>query len=539
MKAARTLRHSCAVFRKRAWIMAVVVILAAAGVVHQLATRVPQYQAEASVLVRPHMLVSPTFEDPGLSTIQNAYRKTVLNDLIQLLRSRTISERVAERVVGLTPQELAQHMTAWNIRDTDFLIIRAEHEQPEQAALIANALAEELAGFYAEMSRAEAAGARQFVEEQQGLAQERLNAAEQAVVEFRTRTGAAALPEDVSRTAQRILDLQAVRDSAMLDESAAQARVAAIRSRLASQKDGQLAAISIATNPVIAQIRDHLTGLELELANLRQVYTDQHPKVQALLGRIAEDRESLRAEAAKALNDTSLGTSPIREQFVREMINAEVDTAAARARAAGISPILGRLQASFHNVSDTELTLARLQRDVRNAEQLITHLSSLREDALIREHGAAASGQAAIVLVDPALVPDRPMSPPLPQAATLAGLLGLCVGAALALAVERWDDRIRHPSQAAGTSGVAVLAAIPAMGARRHRYAAAALGVASMLVPVLLMALAVLTLGVVAAVAGLFAAQTGTMPAPASVVHFGQALLQAFQTVQQAFHTVQ
>ena len=538
MKAAREHRHSCAVFRKRAWIIAAVVILAAAGAVHQVATRAPQYQAEASILVRPHMLVSPTIEDPGLSTIQGAYRKTVLNDLIQLLRSRTISERVADRVGGFAPQELARRMTVWNIRDTDFLIIRAEHPQPEQAALIANALAEELAGFYAEMNRAEATGARQFIEEQQGLAQRRLNAAEQAAVEFRTRTGAAALPEDVSRTAQRILDLEAARDAAMLDEAAAQARVAAIRSRLASQKDGQLAAISIATNPIIVQIRDHLTGLELELANLRQVYTDQHPKVQALLGRIADDRERLRAEAAKALNDTSLGTSPIREQFVREMINAEVDTAAARSRAAGISPILGRLQASFHNVSDTELTLARLQRDVRNAEQLLTRLSSLREDALIREHGAAASGQAAIVLVDPALAPEHPMSPPLPQAATLGGLLGLCVGAALALAVERWDERIRPLSWPAGAPSAPGVAMLPAVGARRPRFAAA-LAIASMLLPMVIMALVVLTLGVAAGVAGFLTAQTGTMTIPASAAHLGQALIQAFQTVQQAFQTVQ
>lgn len=536
MKPVRALRHSCAVFRKRAWIIAVVVILAVAGALHQLALRVPQYQAEASILVRTPVLSPSVGADTGFSTLQSAYRETVLRDLIQLLRSRAITERVAERVGGLPPGELARHVTVENIRGTDFLIIRAENEQPEQAALIANALAEELATFYAEMNRAEATGARQFIEEQRSLAQDRLNAAEHAVVEFRTRTGAAALPEDVSRVAQRIFDLQAAYEAAMLDESAAQARVAAIRSRLASQKDGQLASISIATNPVIVQIRDHMTGLELELATLRQVYTDQHPKVQALLGRIADDRASLRAEAAKALNDTSLGTSPIREQFVHEMINAEVDSATARARAAGISPMLNKLQASFHNVSDTELTLARLLRDVRNAEQLVTHLSSLREDALIREHGAAASGQAAIVLVDPALAPDRPMSPPLPQAATLGGLLGLCVGAALALAVERWDERIRPLSWPAGAPGAPGWATLPAVGARRPRYAAA-LGIASMVLPMVIMALVVLTLGVAAGVAGFLAAQTGTMPA--SVAHFGQALMQALHSIQEALHTVQ
>ena len=526
MKPVLELHHFYAVVRKRAWIVAVVAILAVAGAVHQLATRVPQYQAEASMLVRPHLLYPSPVEDTGLATIQKAYRETVLNDIIQLLRSRTLSERVAERVAGLSSSELARHVTVKKIRGTDFLTVSAVHERPEQAALIANGMAEELGTFYGEMNRAEATSARKFIEEQLGLAQDRLSGAEQALVEFRTRTGAAALPEDVSRTAQRILDLQAVYDAAMLDESTARARAAAIRSRLASQKDAQLASISIASNPVIAQIRDHLTGLELELASLRQVYTDQHPKVQAMLGRIADDRERLRAEGAKALDDTSLGISPTREQFVREMISAEVDAAAARARAAGISPILSRLRAGLSIVSDTELTLARLQRDVRNAEQFLTRLSSLRLDALIRENEAGSSGQAAIVVVDPAMAPDRPVPTQLPEMATLAGLLGLFIGAVLALAVENLEDRIRSSRRAQGAFGAAVLAAIPMVYARSCRSLTTAVRIAN----IFLIIFVVLMVGMGT---GLHVAQAGTTPA--LVAHLGQALMQAFHTLQRLY----
>jgi len=88
------------------------------------------------------------------------------------------------------------------------------------------------------------------------------------------------------------------------------------------------------------------------------------------------------------------------------MVNGEVDAATARAKAAAITPILSRFQARLNTVPNTELALARLQRDVKNAEELSARLSVLHEEALIRESEAGSSGQAAIVVVDPALAPD-------------------------------------------------------------------------------------------------------------------------------------
>jgi uncharacterized protein involved in exopolysaccharide biosynthesis len=493
MKPAREkLRRYSAVFRKRAWIIALVAVLAMGGVVYQLGLRAPQYRAEGNILVVPQVIL-PTPLEAGPATGHSAYRTTILNDVVQLLRSRTIAERVAARVEGVRPEELARRLAVKNIPGTDFLAISVVHEAPGQAALIANTLAQELVNFNAQINRAEATSARKFIEEQLGLVQDQLGAAEQALLDFRIRTGTAAVPEEVSRTAQRTFDVQSAYDGAVLDETTARARVAAIRSHLVAQNDGQLASISIATNPIVAQIRDHLTGLELELATLRQMYTDEHPKVQAMLGRIADDQQRLRTEASKVLNDTSLGTSPTRAQLVREMINGEVDAAAARARAEAIGPILNRLQVRLKSVPEDELTLARLQRDVRNAEQLSERLSALHAEALIRESQAGSSGRTAIVVVDPALVPARPVPSPLPIAAMLAGLLGSVLGAALALAVESVEARVRSAAQAGGVLGVPGLIPFPTMSARRsYRYLTSAPGVASLLVLPLL----VMTLGV-------------------------------------------
>src|SRR5438309_6029619 len=101
------LRCYSAVFRRRAWIIALVAVLAVGGVVYQLSLQVPQYRAEGNILVVPQVIV-PTAVDIGPSTVHSAYRTTILNDIIQLLKSRTVAERVAARVGGVRPEDLAR-----------------------------------------------------------------------------------------------------------------------------------------------------------------------------------------------------------------------------------------------------------------------------------------------------------------------------------------------------------------------------------------------------------------------------------------------
>jgi hypothetical protein len=248
------------------------------------------------------------------------------------------------------------------------------------------------------------------------------------------------------------------------------------------------------------------------------VYTDQHPKVQVLLGRIAEVRQRLSLEARKVLTDESLSVSPIREQFVREMINGEIEAAVARARYRGVAPILTGMQARLRTVPTEELTLGRLDRDVRITEQMYVRLSTLHQEALLRENRVASSAQAAVVLVDPARIPDRPLSGQLPKKAAFAGALGLLLGAAIALVLENLDTRIRSSRQAEGAYGVPVLAAIPTMNARSYRVlTATATGTATVLLSVALVVL------VAAAIVGVFIARAGAMPE--SLTQLGQVLM--------------
>lgn len=515
------LRYYYEVLRKRAWIIALLVVVIVGGLAYQLGTQPPVYQADVSLLIRPQVVAPTAFEDTNFSAFQGAYRTTIINNIAYLVKSRAVLERVA-KPTQLSPEQLNALVTVRGVPGTDFIVVSAKHPQPAKAAEIANTTTREFVALYGQINRSEATSTRKFIEEQLALARKRLTSAEQALLEFRNRTHTVAMGEQVSRMVQRALDMQAAYETALLEEGLARTRVDFIRSRLQAQNDPQLASISIATNPVVAQLRQYLTGLELELASLQQVYTDQHPRVQTLQGRLADARQRLAMEANRVLTDQSLGVSPIREQFVREMVGGEVDAVVARARADGLGRMLRGMQARLNSVPKNELTLARLQRDVRVAEELFIRLSSLHQEALIRESRAGSSGQAAAVIVDLARIPLKPVPSQLPLRAALGTMVGLILGAALALVFESLDNRIHSPRQAEAY-GLPVLAAIPTMNARTYRQLTVASGTSTLLLTMILVLMA-------AAAVGIYVNHAGAMPQ--NVSQWGQALMQALQSAR-------
>ena len=461
------LRQYYEILRRHVAIIGLVVALAVGGVGLQLAIQGRQYQSDVSVLVTPQVLGGPVESNPNLASFQGEYRSLVINDILYLAKSSEVLGRVAQRIPGVRPGDLYGAVKVAGLQGTDILVITARDSRPERAALIATTTTQELVQYYVELNQSAAASTRKFIADQVLDTKKKLQAAEDNLRAFKTQTNIAGLPDTTSRIVQRSFDLQALYDTATMDEKAAQMRVAALRQRLRSESDAQISTVEIGTNPVVGQLRDRLVAAEAELASMRQVYTDQHPKVQQALGVVADLRARIRQEASRAVSDRSLGVSPIREQLVQQLVNAQVDGTVARARAEAITPLLGELQGNLAKMPTNELTFARLQREVKVNEDLFMRLSSAYQDAMITEQRAGVSGQAALVMVDQGS--PSPVSSQFPLKAGLGGLLGLVMGCALALLVDNLDNRVRTPREAEGTYGAPVLASVPTMSSQNHR----------------------------------------------------------------------
>jgi uncharacterized protein involved in exopolysaccharide biosynthesis len=517
------LRHYYDVLRKRIWVILLLVVIAVTGVAFQLSMRPDLYQADVAMMITPRIVVPGAFEDPELSLFTTGYRQTVLGNMILLIKSDAVLKRVQRRIGNISLSQLRRYVTVESIRGTDFLVIKASDTDAARAAVIANATAEEFTSYYAEVNAAGAKAERTFIEGQLAQARQRLGAAEQALLGFKERTGLVAPREHVAWTVQRLLEMQTAQETAKMEQQIARTRVNFIRSRVGGQEELRRASVSIGTSPIFARMRDTLTGLELELASLRQVYTDQHPRIKTVVGRIAETRKQMATVAETSISGETMGVNPIRENLLRAMIEGEVDAAAAQARAVGTAAIAGRMEARVNSFPKNEAALARLDRDERLAETLFVRLSTMHQEALIRENKAATTGQAALLVVDPASAPVRPVSKDMPVRAGMAGLLGLVLGSSLALLMESLDTRIRTSGEAEASYGLPVLAAIPTMNFRTHRQLTTAPATSALL-------LSLITVFVIGGlIIGFYALQGGAAEGAARI---GQAILQTIQGSQ-------
>lgn len=131
-----------AVWKRILWVIAAVVIAVAASAIITQFFITPQYQASCWLFVNTFSSDS-SYTQNQISATQLQAATQLANTYIQMLRSETVLNDVSGELGGAySPQQLSQMISASAITDTQILVITVTHPDPEQAAQIANAVAQ-------------------------------------------------------------------------------------------------------------------------------------------------------------------------------------------------------------------------------------------------------------------------------------------------------------------------------------------------------------------------------------------------------------
>jgi succinoglycan biosynthesis transport protein ExoP len=122
---------------KRWWWLLVVGTIIPMGISYYFVSKQPVlYQAKVTLMVRTTAL-QPSLDPNTAKRLAQAYT--------ELVKRRPITQAVIQRLnLERSPEELAEQITAWIIPETSLLEIMVTDTNPQAAALIANALADEL-----------------------------------------------------------------------------------------------------------------------------------------------------------------------------------------------------------------------------------------------------------------------------------------------------------------------------------------------------------------------------------------------------------
>ncbi|MDR5684518.1 MAG: GumC family protein [Armatimonadota bacterium] len=378
----------------------------------------------------------------------------------ELGRSAEVRQSAIARLAPELGSAAAQAMTQIRVqpvRGADLVRVSVDHTDPEVAALAANAVADSLVEQDAATRRARTTEVRAFIETQMARTREQLHVREDALAAFKKRNGSVSLAEETTLALNTLADLENKLIDVRLQRQQAQARIRLTRAQLATQ--ARITPTQWSPSPVIHSLQNQLASAEIELAALQQQFTDQHPAVGAARARIAEIQRKLDAEIARAPQPQQFGVDPVYQQMIQQVWTAEIDAATLAAREAALGGAIRTYAARIRAVPDREVALARLTRNVREAEQNFLQLSQRLQEARLAE---ASIGSIFRVSV-PAQVPFAPVRPNPISNALLGALLGVMTGIAAAFVLERLDTE-RSAEDIERRLRIPVLAQIPAVG---------------------------------------------------------------------------
>jgi len=448
--------------KARWWLVALIVIVAvSAAYLHQGRSPV-RHTASATLLVTatPAFLSPPAVSAGGQPA--GPVSGMVTGDIVQLISSRAMADRVAKRLELGSPAQVQSAVSANPVRGTSFIQISASAQDPEQAARLANTTAGELVTYFQEMNRASVSEARRFVEEQLAFARAKLDASERAIQTFKESRQMPSVATAATQIAGEVAGAQLAIDAATISLSETEARLGAARSRLTREAPVIMASQSTADNPVWRQIQGRLIDLEIQRATLAQVYTPQHPRMERITREISELQSRLTKETRMAIAEQITTNNPLHARLVSDMVTLETERAAVTARVEALQVIQRRRQAAVMSIASAETEFARLTREQRILETNYTSLSARHQEMVIRENQAGFFPAGLHVLEAAVPLPSRPASIPVTTAAV--AIIGLVVGIFAALVLGTLDDSIRGSQDAERVLGVPVLAHVPAQG---------------------------------------------------------------------------
>jgi polysaccharide chain length determinant protein (PEP-CTERM system associated) len=479
---------------RRKWVLVVPLVIIAT-VTAVIARRLPnRYRSETLVLIVPQQIpesyvqptVSARLEDRLASLNQQILNRTRLEQIIREFdlyaeeRRTAIMEDVVDR---MRSRDIGVQTTGAVGRDRAAPTFRISFSAPDPRT--AMRVTERLASLFIEESLRDRAtlaeGTNQFLDTQLLDARNRLVEQEKRLEAYRQKH-AGELPSQLSSNLQAMQNIQ--QQLQRMSQSIAQDRDRQLMlDRLISEAEA-LAEIPVATTTGGRVDESGLSAaqlLELRRAELRDFELRMrpgHPDLERAKRVVAEleqkvDQEALQQPLSPG-GDRSRAGVPLnradaqRQARMREM-EAERDALPRRIaqkekELARMQDVLGSYQARVAAVPSRETELVELTRDYETIRNAYTSLLAKSENARMSASLERRQIGEQFRVLEPARMPERPISPNRVQINTMGALGGLALGLGLVLLLEYRDRTMRTENDVRSALGLPVLAVIRTLG---------------------------------------------------------------------------
>jgi uncharacterized protein involved in exopolysaccharide biosynthesis len=182
------------------------------------------------------------------------------------------------------------------VEDTDLIEIKAQSPDAEEAAMIANTLAEVYIEHNLSQMKEEYRSAKGFIEDQIKLTKADYLDVLNEIKQFKLAEDTVDLETETRAAIEAMADLMKKKEDNIIDISDTRVKIETLNTQLSKQSETVVSSSAISENPQIEKLKSTLTNLELELAGMLTEKRPDHPDVAAINEKIARTRDELKTE---------------------------------------------------------------------------------------------------------------------------------------------------------------------------------------------------------------------------------------------------
>ena len=323
----------------------------------------------------------------------------------------------------------------------NFLALQLSGTNPVLITKILNAVTQRYVDVAAQLKREKLTELTKILEDQVRTAHGNLSSAETALERFRSRTITLPTDQAPARGAAESRDpirssffeMQAEREQVKRDREAIE-RLMGVGGGSADLPTEALSAIeSVQHSPELSDALKELSDKQAQLRAYRYHYSEEYPPLQRLAAEVTELQQRSIPSLARQLA-SQLATRE--SELTRQVDDASVD---------------------LRSIPSRTIEETRLRRSTELKEQTYTALQQRFDQARL----AAEATVPDVRILDPAVVPHRPIKNTKPRMLLMGLLAGVALGVVGAIVLDRMDPRVRYPEQISRDLGLPILGVVP------------------------------------------------------------------------------
>ncbi|GAB4390635.1 MAG: Wzz/FepE/Etk N-terminal domain-containing protein [Thermodesulfovibrionales bacterium] len=446
------------------------VITAALGASYLL----PQmYEAESTVFIERNVIenlvkdiaITPSLEDRlGVLAYSLKSRSLLLKVIDEVdFKVNRSNQAEVERLVSKLQRDTGIKTDTRRGRDgMNLFIVSFRSKDPATARDYVNTLVRRYIDENISEKRQEAYGANRFLGEQIRYFKDKLDAMESEIVNFRKEKGIF-VAIDERKVVEEIKTNEEKIEEINVQISELKAREDHIRRQMKEENPYTVAIFGRRADDPGAR----LMMLQNRLSELMTKYTENFPEVirvkaeiEMLKSQLDSGQQRERPEGAQGSDNEMTTINPLYQQLREELSRAELEAAGLRTRQGHIRNLVETKKAYLRDIPAEKKKLNDMERERDTYKQIYEELVHRLGQSEVSKQMEVQDKAATFRIVDPAVLPTKPVSPNRVKIILLGIFGGIAGGLGSAIVLEQMDRTVRSVGSLRALE-VPVLAVIP------------------------------------------------------------------------------